>query len=108
MGSAPTGAPRGSGAFLPQPGGRGGAGGDGNRRVVALVREAVGRVGTRAVDRGCGQDTGGGNAQAKDGRARRRASAGTVMQRDVREDAHLDTAGRESRSAAVAVASSPA
>src|ERR1700722_6587682 len=108
MWAAPSGAPRGSGAVLPQLSGTSGASGNGNRRVVALVRAAAGRTGTRVVDRGRGQDSGGGDAQAKDRRARRRASARVAVQRAVREDAHLDTAGGQSRSATVAVASPPA
>ncbi len=108
MGAAPVGASRGSGAVLPQPGGTGGASGHGNGRGVALVREVAGRVGTGVVDRRRGQNPGGGDAQAEDRRARRGASAGVVVERAIREDAHLDSAGRVPRSAAVAVASSPA
>src|SRR3984957_17392132 len=57
---------------------RAGASGDRSHWVHALVRGPVGRVGARVVDGRCGEDTGVGSAQAKDGRPGRGTLAESV------------------------------
>src|ERR1700730_17509987 len=86
--------------------GRAGTSGDRGQRAIAVVRANADGIGTRGVDRGCGEDPRQLRAEAKDRPARcgaaAEASGGGSLSADL--GAHGSRAGRE----AVALASSQA